>query len=193
MASNVSVGCGVGDNGAVWFPHNHRPSISATDKFMLHADRLCCLSHSSLCTYPNPLHITHAKHQALNEARSIARRPMAQSLKDEREEIVVRCYLAQGDADRAVAETAGHDNPGKFRAMQLQLQFQFTEEMLNGFKSVVVVERHMAPAFAEKKKGDCILEARGTMPSSHDKSETNARAAIGSMDVSSTGYMSGQI
>ena len=51
--------------------------------------------------------------QALDEARSIARRPMAQSLKDEREEIVVRCHLAKGDADRAVAETAGHDNPGK--------------------------------------------------------------------------------
>ena len=52
--------------------------------------------------------------QALDEARSIARRPMAQSLKDEREEIVVRCYLAKGDADRAVAETAGHANPGTF-------------------------------------------------------------------------------
>jgi len=51
--------------------------------------------------------------QALDEARSIARRPMAQSLKDEREEIVVRCHLAKGDADRAVAETAGHANPGK--------------------------------------------------------------------------------
>lgn len=39
---------------------------------------------------------------------------MAQSLKDEREEIVVRCHLAKGDADRAVAETAGHANPGKY-------------------------------------------------------------------------------
>ena len=37
---------------------------------------------------------------------------MAQSLKDEREEIVVRCHLAKGDAERAVAETAGHANPG---------------------------------------------------------------------------------
>ena len=55
----------------------------------------------------------HFTLQALDEARSIARRPMAQSLKDEREEIVVRCYLAKGDADRAVAETAGHANPGK--------------------------------------------------------------------------------
>ena len=37
---------------------------------------------------------------------------MAQSLKDEREEIVVRCHLAKGDAERTVAETAGHANPG---------------------------------------------------------------------------------
>ena len=61
--------------------------------------------------YPHPTNQTHA--QALDEARSIARRPMAQNLKDERQEIVVRCHLAKGDADRAVAETAGHANPGK--------------------------------------------------------------------------------
>ena len=54
------------------------------------------LSH---CPYPNK-----RTTQALDEARSIARRPMAQSLKDEREEIVVRFHLAKGDADRAVAE-----------------------------------------------------------------------------------------
>ena len=73
--------------------------------------------------------LTHAFHlskretnaQALDEARSIARRPMAQSLKDEREEIVVRCHLAKGDADRAVAETAGHGNPGKLQCMYVHV------------------------------------------------------------------------
>lgn len=62
--------------------------------------------------------------QALDEARSIARRPMAQSLKDEREEIVVRCHLAKGDADRAVAETAGHANPGKSSLRFVPSQFR---------------------------------------------------------------------
>ena len=42
---------------------------------------------------------------------------MAQSLKDEGEEIVVRCHLAKGDADRAVAETVGHANPGKLHVI----------------------------------------------------------------------------
>ena len=57
--------------------------------------------------------------QALDEARSIARRPMSQSLKDEREEIVVRCHLAKGDVDRAVAETEGSASPGKsFRSVR---------------------------------------------------------------------------
>ena len=56
---------------------------------------------------------------------------MAQSLKDEREEIVVRCHLAKGDADRAVAETAGHDNPGKcMHAFLVQWRRQWSAHVL---------------------------------------------------------------
>jgi coatomer protein complex subunit epsilon len=47
---------------------------------------------------------------ALTEARSVARRPMPQPLKDEREELTVRCRLAAGDAAGALEE-AGRCRP----------------------------------------------------------------------------------
>ena len=92
--------------------------------------------------------------QALDEARSIARRPMAQSLKDEREEIVVRCYLAKGDADRAVAETAGHAKPGKFH-VRIRVE---------------VEGLHVRPRRNGLLHHKCVLSMEGAMDHGHKKS-----------------------
>lgn len=46
---------------------------------------------------------------AMDEAKSIGRRPMSPDLKDEREELVARCFIATGQYDKV---TAG-DTPGK--------------------------------------------------------------------------------
>ena len=46
---------------------------------------------------------------ALDEGKSIARRPMSPELKAEREEFVARCYIALKDYDKVV----GGDTPGK--------------------------------------------------------------------------------
>ena len=109
-------------------------------KYLLHSyelPSLTCLyvsSHSSLVACHPRTNECHFTLQALDEARSIARRPMAQSLKDEREEIVVRCYLAKGDADRAVAETAGHANPGKLVQVRvLRVEVLHVCQRMNGF------------------------------------------------------------
>ena len=99
------------------------PNPNPNPNYLFH---LPLLAHPSdhMPSFPSPIHVSCIPPKALDEARSIARRPMAQSLKDEREEIVVRCHLAKGDADRAVAETAGHDNPGKcMHACRLGLEF----------------------------------------------------------------------
>ena len=45
---------------------------------------------------------------ALDEARSIMRRPMSPDLKAEREEIVARCYIAMKDYDKVISgDTSG--------------------------------------------------------------------------------------
>jgi coatomer protein complex subunit epsilon len=46
---------------------------------------------------------------ALDEARSIGRRPMAPELKAEREEFIARCYIANSQYDKVTAM----DTPGK--------------------------------------------------------------------------------
>jgi coatomer protein complex subunit epsilon len=57
---------------------------------------------------------------ALNEAKSIMRRPMSPDLKAEREEIIARCYIAMKDYDRVIsADTIA---PG-LKALALQAQF----------------------------------------------------------------------
>ena len=40
---------------------------------------------------------------ALDEAKSIMRRPMSPDLKAEREEIVARCYIAMKDYDKVIS------------------------------------------------------------------------------------------
>ena len=45
---------------------------------------------------------------ALDEAKSIMRRPMSPDLKAEREEIIARCYIAMKDYDRVISgDTSG--------------------------------------------------------------------------------------
>jgi coatomer protein complex subunit epsilon len=45
---------------------------------------------------------------ALEEGKSIARRPMSPALKAEREELVQRCYIAMGQYDKVIStETPG--------------------------------------------------------------------------------------
>ena len=43
---------------------------------------------------------------ALDEAKSIMRRPMSPDLKQEREEFVARCYIAMKDYDRVISNTS---------------------------------------------------------------------------------------
>jgi coatomer protein complex subunit epsilon len=50
---------------------------------------------------------------ALDEAKSIMRRPMSPALKAEREEYVQRCYLAMGQSDKVIAT----ETPGKYRRL----------------------------------------------------------------------------
>ena len=53
---------------------------------------------------------------ALDEARSIMRRPMSADLKAEREEIVARCHIAMKDYDKVISG----DTSGKWmRSLQL--------------------------------------------------------------------------
>jgi coatomer protein complex subunit epsilon len=47
---------------------------------------------------------------ALDEGKSIMRRPMSQELKQEREEFVARCYIAMKDYGKVIAG----ETPGKF-------------------------------------------------------------------------------
>jgi hypothetical protein len=47
---------------------------------------------------------------ALDEAKSIMRRPMSPALKAEREEYTLRCYLAMGQHDKVIS--ASPDTPG---------------------------------------------------------------------------------
>mmetsp|Transcript_18644 Transcript_18644/g.45036 ORF Transcript_18644/g.45036 Transcript_18644/m.45036 type:complete len:293 (-) Transcript_18644:92-970(-) len=60
---------------------------------------------------------------ALDEGKSIARRPMSPELKAEREELVARCYIALKDYDKVV----GGDTPA-LQALAIQAQF---ESMVN--------------------------------------------------------------
>ena len=47
---------------------------------------------------------------AMDEAKSIGRRPMSPDLKAEREEFVARCFIAMGQYDKVTAM----DTPGTF-------------------------------------------------------------------------------
>lgn len=57
---------------------------------------------------------------ALDEAKSIMRRPMSPDLKAEREEFVARCYIAMKDYDRVISGDAS--SPG-LKALALQAQY----------------------------------------------------------------------
>lgn len=57
---------------------------------------------------------------ALDEAKSIMRRPMSPDLKAEREEIVARCYIAMKDYDRVIS---GDTSAPGLKALALQAQF----------------------------------------------------------------------
>lgn len=51
---------------------------------------------------------------ALEEAKSVARRPMSPQMKQEREEFVLRAHLALGEYDKVIAGSQGaDDHPGK--------------------------------------------------------------------------------
>jgi Coatomer epsilon subunit len=50
---------------------------------------------------------------ALDEGKSIMRRPMSPELKQEREEFVARCYIAMKDYEKVIAG----DNPGTFSTL----------------------------------------------------------------------------
>jgi coatomer protein complex subunit epsilon len=51
---------------------------------------------------------------ALDEAKSIMRRPMSPALKAEREEYTLRCYLAMGQHDKVIS--ASPDTPGTYNS-----------------------------------------------------------------------------
>lgn len=55
---------------------------------------------------------------AIEEAKSVVRRPMAPHLKLEREVLLLRAQLALGQNDKviAAAQEAGSDRPGTYRA-----------------------------------------------------------------------------
>lgn len=55
---------------------------------------------------------------ALDEGKSIARRPMSPELKAEREELVARCYIALKDYDKV---TVGGDTPGTDEMSELSM------------------------------------------------------------------------
>jgi len=57
---------------------------------------------------------------ALDEAKSIMRRPMSPDLKAEREEIIARCYIAMKDYDRVIS---GDTSAVGLKALALQAQF----------------------------------------------------------------------
>ena len=67
-------------------------------------------------TEPDELYTLRAQfwlghyHMALDEAKSIMRRPMSPQLKAEREEFVQRCHLALHHYDKVVAA----DTPGTY-------------------------------------------------------------------------------
>ena len=69
--------------------------------------------------YPAPNPVVAAallRQMAIDEAKSIARRPMSATLKAEREEFLARSYLALAQYDRVAAmSTGGSDNPGESR------------------------------------------------------------------------------
>jgi len=54
---------------------------------------------------------------AIDEARSVARRPMSPALKVEREEFLHRAHLALGQSDKVVAALANADTPGTCRVV----------------------------------------------------------------------------
>ncbi len=65
-------------------------------------------------TEPDELYTLRAQYwlghyqMALDEAKSIMRRPMSPALKQEREEFVQRCYIALGQYEKVIAT----DTPG---------------------------------------------------------------------------------
>ena len=70
-------------------------------------------------TEPDDLYTLRAQYwmghyeMCLEEARAIARRPMAPHLKQEREEFVLRSHLALGHHDKVIAAAAGDSSSGK--------------------------------------------------------------------------------
>lgn len=82
----------------------------------------------------------------LDECRSVARRPMPPSLKEERQEFVVRCYLAKGEAERAEQECEGGEAGHGIEALKIRAQYDrvsasgadtATEALVDAMKSLV--------------------------------------------------------
>jgi hypothetical protein len=69
---------------------------------------------------------------ALDEARSIMRRPMSPDLKAEREEIIARCYIAMKDYDKVISG----DTSGKSK----QCTVLFVEK--NGYEKLDTAPTH---------------------------------------------------
>jgi coatomer protein complex subunit epsilon len=95
-------------------------------------------------TEPDELYTLRAQywlghyHMALEEAKSIARRPMNPNLKAEREEFLARAWIAQGHYDRVTAT----ETPG-LQALALKAQYEAAtgntaaqESILNQIKSL---------------------------------------------------------
>jgi coatomer protein complex subunit epsilon len=59
----------------------------------------------------------------LEEAKSLSRRPMAASLKEERDEFLVRAQLALGQSDRVIREQSGNKSAG-IRALVLRAKYE---------------------------------------------------------------------
>jgi len=60
----------------------------------------------------------------LEEAKSVARRPMAANLKLEREEFVLRCQLALKQFDKVLVDSAGEDRTPGIQAINLRAQYE---------------------------------------------------------------------
>lgn len=71
---------------------------------------------------------------ALDEARSIMRRPMSSDLKAEREEIIARCHIAMKDYDKVIS---GDTSSAGLKALALQAQFVTLKESGGSTQAVI--------------------------------------------------------
>lgn len=69
---------------------------------------------------------------AIDEGKSIMRRPMSQELKQEREEFVARCYIAMKDYGKVIAG----ETPGKVFYVETTV---CTRDRPVGTKSLIII------------------------------------------------------